>query len=126
VALLALTAALNVYQRARAVAAAPDPYKIDQQAERFRGVAARVPPGAVMGFLTDQTPESIGGHAMYFGAQYALAPRLLVWNEKDTTRRWVLGNFATPVDLSQVAKAHGLKLAADFGSGVALFEKEGQ
>jgi hypothetical protein len=125
VALLALAGAVHLYEQAQALRKEPDPYRIGMQADRFAGVLAQVPPGEVMGYITDQAPGSVVAQAMYFGAQYALAPRLLVWEGKAPKREWVLGNFPRPVDLGTLARERGLKPIRDLGSGVVLLRREG-
>lgn len=124
VALLGIAAAIHLYDRAQALRVEPDPYRIGMQADRFAGVQGRVPPGEVMGYITDQSPETVVAQAMYFGAQYALAPRLLTWNHRAHQPAWVLGNFSRPVDVNAIAKERGLAVAADLGSGVVLFHWE--
>ncbi len=122
-ALLGIVGAVNVYQQAHALAAEPDPYRIRVQAERFREVERRIPPGALVGYVSNQPFETVLGQAMFFGAQYTLAPRLLVDGPEAAQTHWILGNFTKPTDLAQVAPRLDARLAADLGSGVVLFER---
>jgi hypothetical protein len=37
--------------------------------------------------------------------------------------RYVVGNFAVPVNLQDLARDYGLRVVKDFGDGVVLFER---
>jgi hypothetical protein len=95
-----------------------DPYMIGAQFNRLTPVAAAVPEDATLGYLTDVQQGSVTESAMLIGAQYVLAPRLLV---RGTGREWVLGNFTRPADFGAFGRSHGLELQRDFGNGVVLF-----
>ena len=96
-----------------------DPYLIAAQSTRFAPFVPSVPDNAELGYLTDLAP-GVTDWAMFLGAQYALAPRLL---ERGVAHPWVLGNFTRPADFAAFGQAHGLKLQQDFGNGVVLFRK---
>jgi len=92
--------------------------------ERFREFKAIVPPEAVLGYFSDLPDASANDWRIdvwYFGARYALAPRLVVPHDNPQKEYWILGNFSKPVDLSQFERENQLKLVRDFGSGVVLF-----
>jgi hypothetical protein len=101
----------------------PDPYQISAQFIRLGPVQEVVPQNAVMGYLTDAPPGSIVDSALLGGAEYALAPRLVI---RDTKHDWVLGNFTRPADFAAMGKNVGLRLERDFGNGVVLYRKEAQ
>ncbi len=107
----------SAYQRQYA-----DPYKIGAQFSRFDALRASVPENAVMGYLTDLAPESIAAGAMFGGAQYVLAPRLL--ERTVVGHDLVLGNFAKPDDFAALGLRYGLRMEHDFGNGVVLFRRE--
>jgi hypothetical protein len=100
---------------------------IDVGPERFRGVIAMLPTEAVVGYISDlpnSSPESSQrAHLWFFGARYALAPRLLVRPTNAQKEDWVLGNFFKPMDLVQIERENHLNLVRDFGSGVLVFRK---
>jgi hypothetical protein len=98
-----------------------DPYKIAAQAARLEGARATVPEDAILGYLTDLEQGSAAASALFNGAQYALAPRIL---RQDTARTEVLGNFTRPEDYAALGRQHGLVVERDFGNGVVLFRKE--
>lgn len=98
-----------------------DPYMISMQFTRFEPLLPAVPERAEIGYLTDAQPGSVTESAMFLGAQYVLAPRLV---EKGASHEWVLGNFTRPGDFDAVGRSHGLRLQQDFGNGVVLFRKE--
>jgi hypothetical protein len=99
----------------------PDPYQIHAQAARFEGVIAATPENAELGYLTDAPAGSVADGALFAGAQYALAPRLL---QRYTAQDRALGSFGRPADFAEVGRAKGLRVERDFGSGVVLFRKE--
>jgi hypothetical protein len=122
VALLSLAAALEHYSAARATAA--DPYGILVQEERFREAGAILPSGAVVGYISDVPFEEVRGSVAFFGAQYALAPGILVdLSSGAASPEWVLGDFARPADLDALARSRGLSVVRDFGRGVMVFRK---
>jgi hypothetical protein len=98
-----------------------DPYAIAAQADRLEGVRAATPETAVLGYLTDADPSSVIASAIFSGAQYVLAPRLL---RQDASGDLVLGNFTRPGDYAAIGKSHGLQVDRDFHNGVVLFRKE--
>jgi hypothetical protein len=98
-----------------------DPYQITAQFSRLDSVQSAIPEKAILGYLTDAVPGSVVGDAMFNGAQYVLAPRVL---QKGTAFELVLGNFTKPADFAAVGRAQGLVLERDFGNGVVLFRRE--
>jgi hypothetical protein len=98
-----------------------DPYQVAAQFSRFEGVQSAIPEKAMLGYLTDAVPGSVVGDAMFNGAQYVLAPRVL---QKGAAFDLVLGNFTKPGDFAAVGRAQGLRLERDFGNGVVLFRRE--
>jgi hypothetical protein len=98
-----------------------DPYMIGAQFDRLAPVAAVVPQNAILGYLTDVPQGSVTESAMLIGAQYVLAPRLVV---RGAGPEWVLGNFTRPADFGAFGRSRGLELQQDFGNGVVLFRGE--
>ena len=98
-----------------------DPYQVAAQFSRLERVQSAIPEKAVLGYLTDAVPGSVVGDAMFNGAQYVLAPRVL---QKGVAFDLVLGNFTKPGDFAAVGRAQGLGLERDFGYGVVLFRRE--
>jgi len=120
--LLALWSVLDFYSATEVMAGpAADTYKIADQELRFQQAAAALPPAGEVGYVTDQTENR--EWVMFLGAQYVLAPRVLVALDKHPHSPWVVGNFARRFDVAQFANARGLKLVQDFGGGVVLFGK---
>jgi hypothetical protein len=112
----ALYATAEIYQAAAmANRQNRDPYLAGMQDARFAALAAVVKPSAKLGYISDLPAESAAGQAMYFTAQYALAPRLLVRAEY-TDAAQLVGNFSRPPDLAKM----GFALERDFGNGVML------
>ena len=95
-----------------------DPYLIGAQFDRLAPVAAVVPENVTLGYLTDVPQGNVTESAMIIGAQYVLAPRLVV---RGAGREWVLGNFTRRADFEAFGRSRGLQLQRDFGNGVVLF-----
>src|SRR5437879_3551233 len=57
-----------------------DSYAIGQQDARFAGVKQALPAAVVVGYVSDLPQSDTRGQSMFFGAQYALAPHVLVRN----------------------------------------------
>lgn len=125
VALLSLWSILDFYSATEALSRADaDSFRIGQQELRFQQLAAALPPSGVVGYVTDQKQNR--EWAMFLGAQYILAPRVLVELNKHPNSPWVMGNFARPLDTADFAGKHGLIVVQDFGAGVVLFRKGAQ
>jgi hypothetical protein len=124
VALLSLFAALDYYRvTIQTNEQRPDPYRIGYQEPRFREVIEMLPVDAVIGYLSDVEFETLQGAAAFFGAQYALAPRILVPHTSPHAKDLVLGNFSTDVEISAIAKEHRVHVVRSFEAGVVLFRK---
>ncbi len=120
VAALSLWSTVDFYNATESMSGeGADTYRIADQELRFQQAAAAVPSAGVVGYITDQKENR--EWVMFLGAQYVLAPRVLVALDKHPNSPWVIGNFARPLDLTQFANRHGLQLVQDFGSGVVLF-----
>jgi hypothetical protein len=122
--LLSLLASLSLYQSAAAIAG--DTFAVAAQHRRLRRLDAELPREMVLGYLSD-LPQGTGqDQALFFGARYVLAPRLLVRAEQPGGSDWVLGNFVLEVDPAAFAAAHRLRVANIYGPGVVLFSGEGR
>lgn len=118
---LALFGAMDIYRNARQV---KDDYQMTARLERYAGLAEAIPTGVrELGYLTDAPyGADTGGQLLFFTAQYALTPRLLI--DKASGVEWVLANFKQPPqDWPATAASKGLKLERDLGNGVALLRK---
>lgn len=124
---LAFSAQLSLYEAAiRFNRQTPDPYRIGFQEPRFREAAALLPLEEPVGYLTNLELSELRGAAAFFGAQYALAPRILIPFPDERAGRFVLGNFSAEVELadatSRMAREHGLRVVRAFDNGVVIFE----
>jgi hypothetical protein len=100
-----------------------DPYLIAGQHERFEGARQLLPPDAIVGYITDLEPNSVGWSAAYNGAQYVLAPRLL---EEGVKRDWLLVNYSKAADFAAIAQQNGFRIERDFGNGVLVMRRDGR
>ena len=126
IAIFGVWGSMTLYRLADLERQEADPYRIARQAERFHAIGARVPPGEVLGYTSDQALDGTAGQAMFFGAQYALAPRLLTEDSRRGSPRYVLGNFSKQLDTAAWGAALGLRIVAEPASGVVLYERERQ
>ncbi len=124
---LAFSAQLGLYEATvRFNKQNPDPYRISFQEPRFQDAAALLPLEEPVGYVSNLELNEVRGVAAFFGAQYALAPRILIPFPDDRAGRFVLGNFSPEVELadatSRLAREHNLKVVRAFDSGVVVFE----
>lgn len=129
VAALSLYALLDQYQSTQIYnEQRPDPYRIGYQEPRFAEVGKALPPGGVVGYISNLELTDLRGASAFIGAQYALAPRTLVPYDRPGAGPLVLGNFSADVETSDVssriAREKGLRVVRDFDAGVVLFRKE--
>ncbi len=125
VALLALLSAVNFYG-VTAEAAGPnaDVYKIGEQADRFQDLSSALPATGIVGYVSDAPPGQTLAAVLYSGAQYTLAPRLVIDRSLAPGAEWVIGDFSKPLDMAQFGKERGLTLVRDFGNGVVLYRNQ--
>jgi hypothetical protein len=97
-----------------------DPFQVQAQPERFRGVIEALPPAAVVGYITDLDPTDRSAPIIFRTAQYTLAPRLL---QPNTAQDWVIGNFSKAGDFRAIGAGKGLQLVQDYGNGVVLYRR---
>jgi hypothetical protein len=124
---LAFSAQLGLYEATiRFNRQNPDPYRISYQEPRFREAAALLPLEQPVGYLSNLELNELRGAAAFFGAQYALAPRILIPFPDPRAGRFVVGNFSAEVELSdatsRLAREHNLRVVRAFDNGVVIFE----
>jgi len=100
-----------------------DVYKIGEQAARFQDLASALPATGIVGYVSDVPTTQTLGAVLYSGAQYTLAPRLVV-DQRLRPAEWVIGDFSKPLDVVQFGKDRGLTLVRDFGNGAVLYRKQ--
>jgi hypothetical protein len=111
-----LTTASNLVNR--------DSYRVGFQHERLRQLNAELPREGILGYVSDLPFGGTQDSAAFLGAQYVLAPRLLVRVNNPVKPEWVLGNFSRAVDPAPYAAAHHLRVVKEYGPGVVLFRRE--
>jgi len=127
IALLSIWACLEHYNAAKLFRdGGGDPYRVEAQIERLGPATTVLPEAVTTGYISDVPFEEVRGSAGFFGAQYALAPRLLVEFPKTARPDWVLGNFSGPPDLGAIERDNGLVLVRDLGRGVMVFRRSGR
>lgn len=103
----------------------PDAYRIGFQDSRFGKAAAIIPEDAAVGYATNLDFGTLKGSSAFFGAQYAMAPRVLVSVNSQHPYEFILANFDEVIDAEALAKENGWTVEKDFGAGLAVFRKEG-
>jgi hypothetical protein len=123
VAALALAGALDYSQFLSQYSHSADAFQIGAQEERFRDALAALPPGGVVGYVSDVPPGDPQGQAMLGAAQYALAPHIVVPFKAGGKADWVVGSFTQASEAAPVAAERGLSIVSDYGNGVVLFRR---
>jgi hypothetical protein len=124
VAVLGAAGALNSYQvSARYAEQLPDAYGGEHAQTRFAQLIERVPASAVLAYFTDLDPGPAYDSA-FLAAQYAVAPRVLVFLHGQPPPEWAAGNFSKPADFAAAGEAKGYAMIADLGQGVILFRRK--
>jgi hypothetical protein len=90
-------------------------------APRYAMLQPILPDEKVFGYLSDDPLSSEEGATRLLSAQYALAPRVLAYDQK-LHYRYVIADLARPERLSELCRQHGLEPLASFANGVALLE----
>jgi hypothetical protein len=125
VALLAAWSMIGFYSSTEDAAGGnADVYKIGEQASRFQDLMSALPPGGMVGYVSDVPPSQTLSAVLYSGLQYTLAPRLVTNQNVNPPPEFVIGDFSKPLDVVQFGKAHGLILVKDFGNGAVLYRAE--
>jgi hypothetical protein len=125
VVVLALFGCLDFYQTASAYAVANrDLYQVGLQRTRLLPLMAELPPDAVIGYLSDLPLSDVRGSAAFSGAQYVLAPRVLIRADHPTRPKWVLGVFSRVLDPTPFATSNGVEVVRTLGPGVVLFRRQ--
>lgn len=127
VGLVAVYGALNSYQVSAEYARQfPDAYGGERARIRFAPLDSKLPATAELGYMTDLSPSQPAYTPAFLAAQYAVAPRTLLFLDPKTMPEWAVGNFSKPQDYASVADAHGYALVADLGNGIVLFRRKDQ
>jgi len=92
-----------------------DPYHIGDEVQRLAPLNREIPPGTLLGYITD-----VDRGQQFMAVQYAVAPRLLV---DAPLQDLVLGDFSRALDYAEFGRQHGLTLAKEFPLGAVLFRR---
>ena len=102
-----------------------DAFRIAAQVDRFKGVAALTKGSEKLGYFHDRQRGSNAAAMAPSAAQFALAPTLLVPDEKRGKVEFWVGDFSASAEYAKIGAARGLTVAADLGSGVVVYRKAG-
>lgn len=102
----------------------PDAYGGERALTRFAPLLDRVPAPAELGYFTDLDSSQPAYAPAFLAAQYAVAPRVLLFLDGQQKPEWAVGNFSKPADFAAAGEARGYALAADLGNGVVLFRRK--
>ena len=126
VAALGALGAMNSYQVSAAYSAQyPDAYGGERAQTRFAPLNDRVPASAELGYFTDLDGSQPAFAPAFLAAQYAVAPRVLLFLDGRVQPEWAVGNFSKPQDFAAAGEVRGYSMAADLGNGVILFRRKG-
>ena len=127
VGIVAVYGALNSYQVSAEYARQfPDAYGGDRARIRFAPLDSKLPGTAELGYITDLNPSQPAYTPAFLAAQYAVAPRVLLFLDSKTVPEWAVGNFSKPQDYAAMGDAHGYTMVADLGNGIVLFRRKDQ
>ena len=92
---------------------------------RMHDLAAQLPAGEIVGYLSDLPTNEHAGDTAIHAVQYVLAPRIVVVDMRyRPSVKWVIGNFGRPGDFARLGQERGLRLFHDFGNGVVLYRRK--
>lgn len=101
VAVLGAAGAFSSYQVSATYAQQyPDAYGGERAETRFAPLSSRVPKSAELGYFTDLDPSQPAYAPAFLAAQYAVAPRMLVFLDGKERPDWAVGNFSKPLDFA--------------------------
>jgi hypothetical protein len=125
VAVLAVYGALNSFETSAEYAKQyPDAYGGERAKDRFRAEYEKVPVTAELGYFTDIDPSQPAYASAFLAAQYAGAPRLLVFVDGAHRPELAMGNFSRPGDFVEAGESRGYGVVQDFGNGVVLYKRK--
>jgi hypothetical protein len=125
VAILGAGGAFSSYQVSASYAQQyPDAYGGQRAQTRFAPLTQRVPDSAALGYFTDLDPSQPAYAPAFLAAQYAVAPRVLVFLDGKDHPDLAVGNFSKPMDFAAAGEARGYAMTADLGNGVVLFKRK--
>lgn len=127
VALVAVYGALNSYQVSAEYARQyPDAYGGERARIRFAPLLSKLPAAAELGYFSDLDRSQPAFAPAFLAAQYAVAPRILLFLDAQTMPEWAVGNFSKPLDYAPLGEARGYSMTGDMGNGVVLFRRKDQ
>lgn len=102
-----------------------DAYRIGSVVERFADVPRATGNAPRIGYFNDRAPDSIARQAALTSAQFAVAPQILILDERRKDIEYWVGDFNAPRDFAGIGKVQGLELVAELGQGVVLYRRGG-
>jgi hypothetical protein len=124
VALLAVGAAVTLYQNASQLAQAQsDPYGSVSAERRFAAALSHIPKDVPLAYISDLEIGPKAGTTAFLCAQYAVAPHLLIPMAQGGRHEWAIGNFARQTDYAAAGASAGYRLEFDAGSGAIVYRR---
>ncbi len=125
VAVLAISGALNSYQTSVEYARQfPDAYGGERAKDRFRAVLEKIPEAAELGYFSDIDPNNAASASAFLAAQYAAAPRLVMFVDEKNRPELAVGNFSRAGDFVAAGESRGYGFVTDFGNGVVFYRRK--
>lgn len=100
-----------------------DAMRIGAQEARFAPAAGRLAGATYVGYFNDREKGSVRDQAAGASAQFAMAPKVLVHDERRTDVEFWVGDFSAQREFARIGEVKGLKMVADFGNGVVLYRR---
>jgi hypothetical protein len=123
VVVLCAAAALESYSVSRQLASSsPDTYGMQAAFSRYAPLFDKLPREQAIGYFTD-LEDPTQKATVFLGAQYALAPRLLVTKQDGQPREWAIGNFHKQQDFAAIGAKYGYEMVEHAGNGVVLYRR---
>jgi hypothetical protein len=124
VALLAVGAAVTLYQNSSLLAQAQsDPYGSVSAERRFAAALSHIPKDVPLAYISDLEIGPKAGTTAFLCAQYAVAPHLLIPVAQGARYEWAIGNFARGTDYAAAGASAGYRLEFDAGSGAIVYRR---
>jgi len=120
---LCALAALESYSVSRQLAStSPDTYGVQAAFNRYSALFEKLPHDQTIGYITD-LDDATQKATVFLGAQYALAPRLLVAAQQGQPREWAIGNFHKQQDFAAFGARYGYEMVEHIANGVVLYRR---
>lgn len=100
-----------------------DAMRIGEQEVRFASTRGQLAGVTYVGYFNDREKGSVRDQAAGASAQFAMAPKVLVHDERRGDIEFWVGDFSAPREFARIGDVKGLRVVADLGNGVVLYRR---